>query len=166
MDRIFVIGRILNLNLKNYSIVSFDEKNDIMKFGVKALGSFTFCPHCGNRTDKRQDQRIYIQKQTLKHINFSDDRIIEITPNKRYFRCTKCHHHFLERFDFESEHGFHTKIFESSVIASWGYISGAQIAINSKTTSSRIYRILQSIDHTKINEAGIEILSSLDEIYL
>jgi len=45
-------------------------------------------------------------------------------------------------------------------------MSGAQIAINSKATTSRIYRILQSIDHTKINEAGIEMLSSLDEIYL
>jgi len=119
MDRIFVIGRILNLDLKNYSIVFFDEKNDIMKFGVKALGSSALCPHCGNRTDKRQDRRDYLQKQTLKHINLSDDRIVEIAPIKRYFRCASCDHHFLERFDFESEHGFHTKIFESSVIASW-----------------------------------------------
>ena len=44
----------------------------------------------------------YKQKKNLKHIIFSDGRIIEIKPIKRFFRCLNCNSEFLERFDFES----------------------------------------------------------------
>jgi predicted RNA-binding Zn-ribbon protein involved in translation (DUF1610 family) len=147
--------------------VDFTQKaGGIMVFTVARKYQHCPCPHCGKNTSKRQDLRTYRQKTNLKHINLSDTRIIELSLLKRYFRCERCRRQFFEKFEFESEHGFHTKAFEAYVIASWGYLSGNEIARLSKTSPRKVYEILQSIDHAKINETGIEILSSLDEIYL
>jgi hypothetical protein len=40
------------------------------------------------------------------------------------------------------------------------------IAKLSKTSPRKIYEILQTIDIGRINETGMKILASLDEIYL
>jgi transposase len=147
--------------------MDFEEStNGTMVFSVAGKYQYCVCPKCQKHTSKRQDQRLYPQKTNLKHINLSDSRIIELKPVKRYFRCGYCGHQFFETFDFESGHGFHTKTFEEYVIASWWYLSGNMIAKLSKTSPRKIYEILQTIDIGKINETGMKILASLDEIYL
>lgn len=149
MNNISVIGKILNINEKKYSITGFSEPREgVLEFTVRSRGLYCTCPKCLNHTNKRQDLSLYRQKTNLKHMNFSDGRIVELALYKRYFRCSHCAHQFFEKFEFESGHGFHTKAFENYVIASWGYMSGNMIAKVSKTSARKIYEILQHIDIT------------------
>ena len=97
---------------------------------------------------------------------FSNNRLVEIKPIKRYFRCPNCKSHFLERFDIESNLWFHTKEFENYVISSFWYTSWNQIAILNKTSTHKIYKIIENIDHKRLNEIWIEILNSLEEILI
>jgi len=167
MNSILIIWKILNLNLRKYKIVSFEQKeNDIIVFWVKRKAKFCICPYCWIRTNKRQDKKEYKQKTNLKHINISNNILIEIKPIRRYFRCENCKSNFLERFDFESNNWFHTKTFENYVIASFWYISWNQIAKLNKASIAKIYRIIQNIDHNKINEIWLQILEELEEIFL
>lgn len=163
---IHIIWKILNLNLRKYKISDFEEKKEIKIFHIKSKSKYVICPQCWLKTNKRQDLKEYKQKINLKHINISNQRLIDIKPIKRYFRCENCKSHFLERFDFESENWFHTKDFENYVIASFWYTSWNQIAKNNKVSAKKIYKIIENIDHTKINETWLEILKNLDEIYL
>lgn len=172
MESIHVISRILNIDRAKYNICWFSEDNEawVMVFHVKWKWECCICPHCHKKTQKRKDKKDYVQKKNLKHINLSDSRIIEIKPIKRYFRCRdkdcKWLSWFLEYFEFESKHWFHTIAFENAVISSWWYMSGNKIAELSKVHPSRVYWILKKIDHTQINEVGLQILEELDEIYL
>ena len=167
MNNIHIIWKILNLNLRKYKIVNFENpKDDKMIFHVKRKSKTSICPQCWLRTSKRQDLKEYKQKINLKHINISNNILVDIKPIKRYFRCINCNSNFLERFDFESNLWFHTKTFENYVIASFWYISWNQIAKLNQVSASKIYRIIENIDHHKINEVWIKILEELDEIYL
>jgi len=82
MNNIIIIWKILNLNLEKYEIVSFEEnkQKEIMIFWVKSRSKFCCCPQCWIRTNKRQDLKEYKQKITLKHINISNNRLVEIRP--------------------------------------------------------------------------------------
>ncbi len=166
MKSILIIWKILNLNLRKYKIVNFEQTNDIMIFWVKSKSKSCICPNCWLRTNKRQDLKEYKQKKNLKHINISNQTLVEIKPIKRYFRCSNCNSHFLERFDFESNIWFHTKDFENYVISSFAYISWNQIAKLNKTSASKIYNIISNIDYKQINENWLKILEELDEIFL
>lgn len=166
MNNIQIIWKILNLNLEKYEITSFKENKEIMIFWVKSKYKSCNCPQCWLKTNKRQDLKEYKQKINLKHINISNNRLIEIKPIKRYFRCKNCNSHFLERFDIESKLWFHTKEFENYVISSFWYTSWNQIAKLNKVSASKIYKIIENIDHKKLNEIWLEILSNLEEIYL
>jgi len=167
MINITLIWNIININLEKYKIVDCNiENKEILEFHIKWKSKYCICPQCWLKTNKRQDLKDYKQKKNLKHIILSDNRIIEIKPIKRFFRCNNCKSSFLERFDFESKNGFHTKIFESYVIASWWYLSWCKIAELSKSKTWRIYSILQNIDHWKLNENWMTILKNIDEIYL
>jgi len=108
----------------------------------------------------------YKQKTNLKHINISNNTLIDIKPIKKYFRCNNCKSNFLERFEFESNIWFHTKTFENYVVASFGYTSWNQIAKLNLVSASKIYKIIENIDHNKLNEIWLQILEELDEIYL
>lgn len=167
MQNIQIIWEILNLNLRKYKIVDYEnKKNDIKVFTVRWLNKYCTCPQCWFKTSKRQDLKEYKQKKNLKHINISNQTLIEIKPIKRYFRCINCGSNFLERFDFESTLWFHTISFENYVISSFWYISWNQIAKINKISAKKIYKIIENIDHTKLNETWLKILEELDEIYL
>ena len=166
MNNITIIWKILNLNLEKYEILNFEENKEIMIFWVRSKLKYCNCPQCWIKTNKRQDLKEYKQKINLKHINISNNRLVEIKPIKRYFRCPNCKSHFLERFDIESNLWFHTKEFENYVISSFWYTSWNQIAILNKTSTHKIYKIIENIDHKRLNEIWIEILNSLEEIYL
>lgn len=167
MKTISVIWKIINLNLKKYKIVEFKEKSEkILEFHIQAQWEFSCCPNCWVESNKRQDLKEYKQKKNLKHMVLSDGRVIEIKPIKRFFRCTNCWSKFLERFEFESPHWFHTLSFENYVLSSWWYLSWTKIAELSFSKSGRIYWILKHVDASKLNENGIKILEELDEIYL
>ena len=162
-----IISKILNLNLKKYEVVSYENPtNENMIFWVKSKTKSCTCPQCGLKTSKRQDLKEYKQKITLKHINISNNTLVDIRPIKRYFRCPNCWSNFLERFDFESNFWFHTITFENYVISSFWYISWNQIAKLNNVSASKIYKIIENIDHTKLNEIWIQILEWLEEIYL
>ena len=167
MNNLLIIWEILNLNLKKYKIITYKLiKKWILEFEIKSKIKSVLCPQCWFKTTKRQDLKEYKQKTNLKHINISNNKIIELKPIKRYFRCNNCNSNFLERFDIESNNWFHSIDFENYVIASWWYMSWNKIAEVNKCSVWKIYRILQDIDHTKINDVWINILSKLDEIYL
>jgi len=167
MKNILIIWKILNLNLKKYDIVSYqNQTNNIIVFWIKRKSKSCSCPQCGIRTTKRQDLKEYKQKINLKHINISNNTLIEIKPIKKYFRCNNCKSNFLERFDFESKIWFHTKTFENYVVASFWYTSWNQIAKLNHVSASKIYKIIEKIDHNKLNEIWLQILEELDEIYL
>ena len=121
MNNINIISEILNLNLKKYKIVNYiNEKENILEFHIIWKSKYCNCPQCGLKTNKRQDLKEYKQKKNLKHIILSDWKMIELKPIKRFFRCTNCKSHFLEKFDFESKNWLHTLDFERYVISSWG----------------------------------------------
>jgi len=137
-----------------------------MIFWIRSKLKYCSCPQCWLRTNKRQDLKEYKQKINLKHINISNNRLIELKPIKRYFRCNNCNSHFLERFDIESNIWFHTKEFENYVISSFWYTSWNQIAKLNQVSTSKIYKIIENIDHKQLNEIWLEIISNLEEIYL
>ncbi len=167
MNNISLIWNIINIDLKKYKIFNCNiENKEILEFHIKWINQYSTCPQCWLKTNKRQDLKEYKQKKNLKHIIFSDGRIIEIKPIKRFFRCLNCNSEFLERFDFESLNWFHTYDFEKYVISSWGYLSWPKIAELSKSKVWRIYNILNNIDASKLNENWLKILEELDEIYL
>ncbi len=168
MNNIVIIWNILNLNLKKYEVVSYENnsENNRMIFWVRSKAQNCTCPQCGILTDKRQDLKEYKQKIVLKHINISNNTLVDIRPIKRYFKCKNCNSNFLERFDFESSIWFHTLTFENYVISSFWYTSWNMIAKLNNVSASKIYKIIQNIDHTKLNENWLKILESLDEIYL
>ena len=166
MNNITIIWKILNLNLEKYEILNFEENKEIMIFWVRSKLKYCNCPQCWIKTNKRQDLKEYKQKINLKHINISNNRLVEIKPIKRYFRCPNCKSHFLERFDIESNLWFHTKEFENYVISSFWYTSWNQIAKLNQVSASKIYKIIENIDHKKLNEIWLEIISNLEEIYL
>jgi len=168
MNNINIIWKILNLNLEKYEITSFEEnkQKEIMIFWVKSKSKSCSCPKCWIKTNKRQDLKEHKQKITLKHINISNNRLIEIRPIKRYFRCNNCKSHFLERFDIESNIWFHSLEFENYVISSFWFTSWNQIAKLNQVSASKIYKIIENIDYKRLNEIWVEILNSLEEIYL
>lgn len=167
MNKIEIIWEILHLNIKKYEIVSYEKNNkDTLVFWVKRKARSCICPQCWIRTSKRQDLKEHKQKTNLKHINISNNTLVEIKPIKKYFRCKNCKSNFLERFEFESTLWYHTLIFENYVISSFWYTSGNQIAKLNRTSASKIYNIISNIDHTLLNETEIKILWELDEIYL
>ena len=167
-NSIIIIWKILNLNLKKYEIKTFseDRENWIMIFWVKNKEKYCTCPKCNNKTNKRQDLIERKQKTLMRHINISNNRLIDIQPIKRYFRCTNCWNKFLEKFEFESEHWYYTKEFERYVISSFWFISWNQIAKLNKLSASKVYRIVENVDYTQLNRNWIEIMNQLDEIYL
>jgi len=167
MDSIKIIWEILNLNLKKYKVSEYENTKDwILIFWVEWKSTYETCPCCWIKTNKRQDLKKYKQKTTLKHINLSDKRIIEIRPIRRNFRCVNCKTHFLERFEFEWKLWYNTISFENYVISSFWYLSWNKIAELSKTTPWKIYNIIKNIDIAQINETWIRILEDLNEIYL
>jgi transposase len=139
MENKEIIWKLLEIDLKKYKITEYKENKErnIMVFWVKSKTKFCLCPSCGIKTDKRQDLKEYKQKKTLKHINISNNVIVEIRPIKRYFRCVSCGNEFLEKFDFESPNGFHTTYFENYVISSFGYLSWNTIAQLNKTSPKK-----------------------------
>lgn len=166
MNSIQIISKILNLNSKKYKIIDFEEQNETQIFHIRNKEKRVTCPQCGMKTKTRQDLQDYKQKQNLKHLNINNQKLIDLKPIKRYFHCKNCGSNFLERFEFESKIWFHTLDFERYVIASFGYTSWNQIAKNNKVSAKKIYRIIEQIDHNKLNEIGLQILEHLDEIYL
>lgn len=166
MQNIPEIWKILNLNLKKYKIVECIEKKNTLIFSIKWKEKYCVCPQCWIKTNKRQDLSEKKQITPLKHINISNQILVELIPIKRYFRCNNCNSHFRERFDFESPNWFHTTFFEEYVIHSFWFISWNQIAKLNNTNASKIYRIIKSIDSNKLNETWLKILENLEEIYL
>ena len=166
MNTIKIISEILNLNLKKYKIISYKSDKNILEFWIKSKIKSCICPQCWLKTNKRQDLKDYKQKKNLKHINLSNNKLIDLKPIKRYFRCNNCKSNFLERFDIESKNWFHTIDFENYVVASWWFMSWNKLAEVNYCSTWKIYRILQDIDHNRINEVWLEIISKLDEIYL
>ncbi len=164
MKNILIIWKILNINLKRYDIVSCENPvNDKMIFWVKRKSKSCICPQCWIRTTKRQDLKEYKQKTNLKHINISNNTLIEIKPIKKYFRCNNCKSNFLERFDFESNIWFHTKTFENYVVASFWYTSWNQIAKLNQVSASKINKNSNKNDvMQKYKEKALQRLKSED----
>lgn len=96
----------------------------------------------------------------------SDNRVVEIRPERRYFRCDHCGDQFFEKFSFESRKWYHTIAFESYVLASWWYLSGSEVWRLCGISSSKVYNITQHIDVWKLNERWMKILEELEEIHL
>ena len=60
MKNILIIWKILNINLKKYDIVSYENPvNNKMVFWVKIKVKSCTCPQCWIRTTKRQDLKEY-----------------------------------------------------------------------------------------------------------
>lgn len=63
MKNILIIWKILNINLKKYDIVSYENQvNDKMIFWIKRKAKSCVCPQCWIKTTKRQDLKEYKQK--------------------------------------------------------------------------------------------------------
>ena len=166
MNHSKIIEEIIKLDFKKVMITNFEVKEEKLIFTVEWKNKGCSCPKCWIRTTKRQDLDIYKSKTPLKHLVLSDNRLISIITHKRYFRCKKCSSHFLEVFDFEAKNWLHTKTFESYVLSSWWYMSGCQIARNTKSSPYKIHKILSQIDPQGLNKRWLEIMERLDEIFL
>ena len=127
------------------------ERNIIIH--LKSKLKWICCPKCWENTEKRHDKKDCNQKKIIKHINISNNILVDIKVTKRYFRCVNCKIRFMEKFDFESKIWYHTKDFEQYVIASFWYTSGNQIAKLNNVSAWKIYNIIKNID--KISKQSI-----------
>lgn len=168
MNSIPVIEDILNIFCEEkLDVISYSNiEGKRLVFGIRGKSAFAICPWCWRRTSKRQDMVSYKQNTYLKHIVLSDNRLIEIAPERRYFRCTRCGDRFFEKFSFESRKGYHTTSFESYVLASWWYLSGTEIGNLCGISSSKVYTMIQHIDVSELNKRGMRIMEKMEEIHL
>lgn len=168
MNNITVIEDILNISCEEKIKITnyFNIWGKKLIFEIESQSNSVVCPCCSRRTSKRQDYVLYRQKTTLKHIVLSDNRIIELCPKRRYFRCSHCKDQFFEKFSFESKKWYHTIAFESYILASWWYLSWSEVWRLCWISSSKVYMITQHIDVWKLNERGLKIMEELDEINL
>lgn len=166
MNIITTIRKILNLNWKKVMIFDFHYELTKIIYSIRWKYSTTCCPKCNLKTSTRKDNKLHKQKQTIKHIPYGWNKIIELELHKRYFKCNKCNINFYEKFDFESEYWNYTKDFEKYVVWSFGFLSGNKIAELYQTSVSTIYRILERIDVKQLVTRWLEIMEELDEIYL
>ncbi len=166
MNIITTIRKIVNLNWKKVMIFHFyDEANKII-YAIRWKYTTVCCPECNLKTSKRKGKKLHIQKQTIKHIPYGWNKIIELVLHKRCYFCIPCNISFYEKFEFESEYWNYTKDFKKYVVWSFGFLSGNKIAELYQTSVSTIYRILERIDVKQLVTRWLEIMEELDEIYL
>lgn len=160
-----ILEEIIKLDFKEVEIINFEKKDNNLIFTVRWKRKKYKCPCCWKATKNKQDLSLY-QWKPIKHLVLSDNRLIQIATQKRYFKCKNCNRNFLEHFDFEAESWLHTKTFESFVISAWWYMSWCQIARNTNTSYSKIHKILSNIDPAWLNNRWIQIMEKLEEIFL
>lgn len=161
-----IVHNILKLDSKKIKIVNYEDEWKTLFFTIKGINRYAECPTCKCKTDKKQDRWEYLQKPTWKHIYLSDNRMIELRLIRRYFRCYKCWSQFMEKFDFEAKQWNHTKKFEDDVMVARWYMSGCQIARNTQCSPQKIHQILHNIDPEAINKQWLELMKSLEQIFL
>ena len=124
MNIITIIRKILNLNWKEVMIFDFHYELNKTIYSIRWKYSTTCCTKCGLKTSKRKWRQLHKQKQTIKHMSYGWNKIIELKLYKRYFKCINCNINFYEKFNFESEYWNYTKDFEKYVVWSFGFLSG------------------------------------------
>jgi len=161
-----IVHNILKLDSKKIKIVNYEDEWKTLIFTIKGINRYAECPTCQCKTDKKQDRWEHLQKPTWKHIYLSDNRMIELKLIRRYFRCYRCWSQFMERFNFEAKQWNHTKKFEDDVMVARWYMSWCQIARNTQCSPQKIHQILHNIDPEAINKQWLEIMKSLEKIFL
>ena len=157
-----------------YDLISLDPKQVRIKWYESTEHGYNLtvasshkrckCPVCNISTQDRQDLRVSSNKRPIKHLVLSSNKTIDLTIEKRYFRCKKCNCSFMEHFDFLAEKWETTKVFENYVIDAWWYMSWEQIARNANCSARKIRHILQTIDSEMINKQWLDIMKKLPEI--
>jgi len=166
MNIISTFKKILNLNWKKVKIIWTIEKSKKIIVQIRWKYNNTVCPHCWLNTNKRYDKKLHKQKQTLKHMPYGWDKIIELELHKRYFRCNNCESQFYEKFEFESPFWMYTAHFEKYIQWNWWFVSWNKLSELYQTNWSTIYKILERININTINLRWIEIIKNLDEVWL
>ena len=161
-----IFKKILNLNWKKVTILWIYEEQKKIIFKIRGKYGNVNCHCCGLNTNKRKDKKLHIQKQHIKHMPYGWDKIIELELHKRHFRCTNCQKDFYETFHFESIFWYYTTHFEKYIQWNWWFISGNKLSELYQTSNSVIYSILERIDINLLNERGMKLIETLEEIYL
>jgi len=166
MNSISLFKQILKLNWKKVTIMWFKKESKKIIFKIRWKYTTTICPHCWLQTNKRKDKTLHKQKKLLPHMPYGWDKMIFLELYKRYFRCPNCNVSFYEKFEFESKVWKYTIHFTKYIQWNWWFVSGNKLSELYQTCGSVIYSILHKIDSQMINKRGIDIMDSLDEIYL
>lgn len=166
MNSLSFFRNILNLNWKKVKIFWIFEESKKIIFKIRWKYNNTVCPHCWSNTNKRQDKELHKQSKLLPHMPYGWDKMIFLELHKRYFRCNKCNKRFYERFSFESEYWKYTSDFEQYIQWNWWFVSWNKLSSLYQTSNCVIDSILDRIDPEMINKKWIEIIKSLDEVWL
>lgn len=160
-------SKLIQLPLNKIKIIKEEVNNegDVLTLQIKRRTKYCKCPYCKQKTKKKHNHMVHIQKKVRHICNFKYHLNLEL--QKRRFYCSKCKKDFHEQYEFvpfklqkdkRVRSKSHTKTFEEYVLFEWASTTIAEIARRCDVSEYRLWKIIDELDLEKLRRRGIKYM--------